>query len=498
MASTKKFPAPLTILMMIIVLAAIATWLVPAGRYNTLSYTAGSTNFILSSPGGEVPLPLTQHTIDSLHIRMGLEKFSAGDIRKPVSIPGTYHTLPRKRQGLISMLEAPVKGMYDTIDIVFFILVIGGFINIFYQSGAIEKGLAHLSKTMKGKETWLIIVLSFLFVLAGSTFGMAEEGLAFYPLLVPVFLMAGYDLLVPVAVIFMGNQIGFLSSVSNPFATIIASNAAGVSWTSGLYERIAMLLVSSAVSIWYTVRYAQKVKKDPAASLVLRYDGQVSPSFSTFGNTQAAAPGRKAALILLLFAFTFSVMVTGVVFFKWWLQEMSTLLIASSLILGLLLRMNEKVFIAQFIKGAEGLLGVAFIIGVARGVTIILNDGLISDTILYHSAKLVGSMPPAIFIVVLLLMYMLFTLFISSSSGMAVLTMPIMGSLAVVAAIPGQEVVNAYLYGMGIMGLVTPTGLILPSLALVHVSFKTWLKFVLPLMLMLLIICALFLVVGCL
>jgi uncharacterized ion transporter superfamily protein YfcC len=158
--------------------------------------------------------------------------------------------------------------------------------------------------------------------------------------------------------------------------------------------------------------------------------------------------------------------------------------------------MSEKLFIEKFIKGAESLLGVSFVVGFARGVSIILNEGRISDTILYYSAQLTGSLPPALFIVILMLLYMLFTLFIASSSGMAVLTMPIMGSLGVVVGVPGEEVVNTYLYGMGIMGLITPVGLILPSLAIVNVSYKTWLKFVFPLMLILTVICALFLIAG--
>ena len=189
-------------------------------------------------------------------------------------------------------------------------------------------------------------------------------------------------------------------------------------------------------------------------------------------------------------------MIGGVVFLDWWLLEMSSLFLASSILLAIILRMKEKVFVTQFIKGAEGLLSVAFIVGVARGVTIMLNDGHISDSILYYSAKLVGNMPPAIFIVVLLALFMVFTLFISSSSGMAVLTMPIMGALAIIVNVPGREIVNTYLFGMGIMGFMTPTGLILPSLALVNVSLKAWWRFIYPLLIMLFILCAAFLVVG--
>jgi uncharacterized ion transporter superfamily protein YfcC len=175
---------------------------------------------------------------------------------------------------------------------------------------------------------------------------------------------------------------------------------------------------------------------------------------------------------------------------------MSALFLGSSILIAFIEKINEKKFLDQFIKGAESLLSVAFIVGVARGVTIVLNNGHISDSILFYSAKLASGMPPALFIVVLLVLYMVFNLFISSSSGMAVLTMPIIGGLAVIVNVPGREIVNAYLFGMGIMGLMTPTGLLLPSLALANVSLKVWWKFIYPLLIMLFILCALFLIIG--
>jgi uncharacterized ion transporter superfamily protein YfcC len=189
-------------------------------------------------------------------------------------------------------------------------------------------------------------------------------------------------------------------------------------------------------------------------------------------------------------------MIAGVVMLDWWLLEMTALFLGSAILLAVILRLKESDFIRQFILGAESLLSVALIVGVARGVTVILNEGHISDTILFYSAKLAGSMPPVLFIIVMMLLYMLFTLFISSSSGMAVLTMPIMGALAVLVNVPGREIVNAYLFGMGLMGFLTPTGLILPSLALVNVSFKAWWKFIYPLILILFIICAICLSIG--
>ncbi len=498
MSSFKKLPSPITILMIVIVIAAIATWLIPAGKYSTLSYKEGENNFTYTAKEGGHAVPFTQRTLDSLKILIKLEKFMDGSIRKPVSIPGTYQNLPAHRQGPVDVITAPIKGVYDTIDIILFILFTGGFINVFYATGAMEKGMINLSAKMRGHEAWLIIILGFLFAFAGSSYGMAEEALAFYPIMVPLFLAAGYDLIVPVAVLFGGTQLGTLSSFSNPFSTIIASNAAGINWADGLHGRLALFFLSTAAFIWYVVRYAQKVKRNPQASFVYQCDGLVSSPFPVLsaGSGQPAEGSTKTNILLLLFLATFLTLIGGVVFLKWWLPEMSAIFLGSSLMVALITRMGEKEFIEKFIKGAEGLLAVAFIIGTARGVTIILNDGNISDSILFYSAQLVGHLPPSLFIVLMLFIYMVFTLFISSTSGMAVVTMPIMGSLAIMAGVPGREVVNSYLYGMGIMGFVTPTGLILPSLALVNVSLKAWWRFIRPLLIILILMCIVFLVIG--
>jgi len=494
MAKLKKLPSPISILVVVILIAAAATWLVPAGEYNKLSYADGS--FSITGSNGSKTLPGNQHTLDSLGIRIPFAKFKNNDIRKPVAVPGTYHQLPKNKQGFISIIEAPIKGIYDTIDIILFVLFIGGFMNVFQQTGAMERGIRNLSIRMKGREAWLIIVMTFLFAAGGSSFGMAEECMVFYPVMVPLFLAAGYDLLVPAAVIFGGANLGNISSFSNPFATIIASNAAGVNWTDGLFERIAVFAVLGAVYIFYIVRYAKKVQRDPTASLVYRFDGVVASPFAEIPSGSSVKLSRRDSGLLWLFLITFVVMITGVIAYEWWLPEMSALFLVSAVLVAVITRTNESAFIDQFIEGARSLLSVAFIIGVARGVGLTLENGHISDSILFYSVSLVGHMPPVLFIVILFFVYLVFTLFISSSSGMAVLTMPIFGSLAAVIGVPGREIVNAYLYGMGVMSFITPVGLILPSLALVNVSLKTWLKFIWPLMLIVSLICCLFLAGG--
>jgi uncharacterized ion transporter superfamily protein YfcC len=495
MASFKKLPSPITILFIVIIIAAAATWLLPAGEYDTLSYTNNS--FTVPAVKGDKTLPATQHTLDSLKILIMLDKFKSGDIFKPVAIPGTYHQLKSNKQGFVEIIQAPVKGLYDSDDIIFFLLFIGGFIAVFSQTGAMEEGVIYLSHKMKGQEAWLIITITFFFAFCGAAEGMAEEGLAFYPILIPLYLAAGYDLMVPVAVIFAGTNIGNMASFSNPFSTVIASNAAGINWTDGFLERVIFFVLTTAVTIWYIVQYAQKVKRQPASSLVYRLDGLVTSPFPDFKNEVDKKIKLAPRNILLIFIFlaTIGLMIGGFIE-GWSMAAASALFVVSAVLIAIIVRMKEKVFIEKFLEGVKSLISVALIIGVARGVTIILNDGHISGTLLYYAAAMVGKMHAVWFILMMLILYMVFTLFIPSSSGMAVLTMPIFGSLAVIVGVPAREIVNAYLFGMGIMGLVTPTGIMLPSLDVARVSLKAWLRFVYPLMIVLIVISALFLVFG--
>ena len=315
----------------------------------------------------------------------------------------------------------------------------------------------------------------------------------------PLFLAAGYDLLIPMAVIFGGTSLGTIASFSNPFSTIIASNAAGVNWEDGLTGRIILWVIITALLVWYILRYAAKIKKDPKASLVYQIDGVVKSPFELEVNDEGRCPktgSGETKLLLFIFVATFLVMIGGVVFLDWWTLEMSALFLGSAILVAVMGRIDEKIFTQRFIDGARSLLSVAFIIGVARGVTIILNDGHVSDSILFYASHLVQGVPPVFFILLLMAFYLVFSLFIQSSSGMAVLTMPIIGGLAIIVNIPGREIVNSYNYGLCIMSFLAPTGLVLPSLSMVNISLKTWVKFIMPLLVMLTIICIVALVIG--
>lgn len=493
-----RFPTPFTVLLAVTALAAAATWLVPAGRYATLRYDEAARAFVVDSLGTERSRPPTQATLDALGVRIGLGEFvgedsAAGAITRPVSIPGTYARVEGDPQGVIDVLQAPVLGIHDSIDVILFVLVLGGFIGVFNRSGAFDIGLRALVQRFRGREPWLIAVAMLAVALGGTTFGMAEETFAFYPLLVPVFVAAGFDVMVPLAVIFVGSSIGTMASTTNPFATIIASNAAGVAWTTGLGGRVLMFALALAFGIGYVVRYGARVRADPSRSLVR---GFVPPTVPALEASDALATGPAgsgtaagvrpvsegmARWLLVLFAAVFVVMIAGVSRFGWWFPEMTTLFFAAAIVVGVLQGAGERATVAAFIDGARDLLGVAFVIGLARGVTLVLDRGGVSGTLLFRATGALDGVPGVAFLLALLLVFVGLALFIQSSSGLAVLTMPIVGGLADVAGVPREAVVNAYLYGLGITALLTPAGLVLPSLAMVDVDYGAWLRFALPL-----------------
>ena len=230
---TKKgfqMPSSYTILMIIIALMAVMTWFVPAGAYQT-------------TEDGSV-------------------------------ISGTYEVVASNPQGIYDILMAPVRGMLGTdrtggaIEVSFFILMVGAFLGVINHTGALDTGIASVVRKNKGREKALIWVLLPLFALGGSTYGMGEETMAFYPLLIPVMIAVGFDAVVAVAIILIGSQIGCLASTINPFATGVASDAAGVSIADGIVWRIIQLVLLVALAIWFVYGYASKIEKDPSKSII--------------------------------------------------------------------------------------------------------------------------------------------------------------------------------------------------------------------------------------
>ena len=497
MPAKRTLPSPLTLLMAVIVLAAAATWLLPAGQYAKLSADADKS-FIVTTPSSTTSLPFTQQILDSLSIKIALQKFIHGDIRKPISIPGTYEKQKPRRQGIIEVLRAPVRGIIDSIDIILFILFIGGFMAVFNKTGALMEGVKSLAHRMKGKERLLIVILVFVFAFCGGSYGMDVEAIAFFPVLVPLLMDEGYDVMVPLAIVFGGASVGYIASFSNPFSTIIASNAAGINWVDGLTGRLLFFVIATSLLAWYILRYAAKVKKNPAASIVLQVDGTTASPFPLIEKTASHSLrlSGRTKLLLLTFGLTFISMILGIAFLDWWTTEMSALFLSATILTAILGKINEKAFISEFIKGAESMLAVGLLVGLARGVTVVLNDGLVGDSILFYASNALQNFPPVMFILMAMLFFFFFCVPVSSSSGMAMLTMPIIGAMAIILNIPGREIVNSYLYGIGTMFMISPTGSVFPFILTVKVSYKAWLKFIMPLVIALMIISCIFLIVG--
>ncbi|SEF61131.1 Uncharacterized membrane protein YfcC, ion transporter superfamily [Caloramator fervidus] len=480
----RSFPTAFTVLFIVLIFAAILTYIVPSGLFAKLQYDGDKKIFVVTKPDGSTQeLPGTQETLDKLGIKIKIEKFEDGSIYKPIAIPGTYERVEANPQGIIDVLQAPIKGIQESIDIIVFVLIIGGLIGVLNSTGAFDAGIASLSRATKGKEFLLIVIITALVAVGGTTFGMAEETIAFYPILIPVFIAAGYDALVCIAAVYMGSSVGTMFSTVNPFASVIASNAAGITFTEGLTMRFIGWIIANIIAIVYIVRYANKVKKDPANSLIYSQKEEIEEKFlKNHDKKEVPEFTLRRKLMLIIFGLAFAVMIWGVSTQDWWFTEMTTLFLAVSLIIGFLSRMKEKDFVNRFISGAADLVGVALIIGVARGINLILDNGLISDTILYYASKLVEGMNPVVFIIVILLIFIVLGFFIPSSSGLAVLSMPIIAPLADSVGLPRDIIVSAYQYGQGLIAFITPTGLILATLGLVDVTYDKWLKFIMPLM----------------
>jgi uncharacterized ion transporter superfamily protein YfcC len=478
----RSFPTAYTVLFIVLILAAVLTHLVPAGSYAKLVFDDESSMFVVTAPDKSVTeYGATQETLDQLGIKVGIEKFTEGSINKAIAIPGTYEQLDSRPQGFIEVLQAPISGVYDTIEIIMFVFIIGGIIGVLNASGAFDAGFASLSTATKGKEYLLIIIITFLISCGGTTFGLAEETIALYPILVPVFMIAGYDAIVCIAALYMGSSIGTMFSTVNPFSAVIASNAAGISFTDGMVFRVIGLVLATIITIVYIIKYAEKIKKDPTKSLIYSQKADIEKKFLHSTKEIPEFNGRRK-FMLTLFASAFFVMIWGVASQGWWFMEMTSLFLAVGIVICIASGMGEKLAVQNFVAGAADLVGVALTIGVARAVNLIMDNGLISDTILHSATNVVSGMNVGVFSVLMLIIFTVLGFFIPSSSGLAVLAMPIMAPLADTVGLSRDVIVSAYQYGQGLMAFITPTGLILVTLSMVDVTYDKWLKFILPLM----------------
>ncbi len=458
----KKFrmPTAYTILFLLLILVAAATWVIPAGAYQR-----------------------------------------AGEEEAPVA--GTYQTVEQQPQGPGDVILASFQGFYDAADVALFILMVGGFLGVVMRTGAIDAGVSNVIRLLGGKEILLIPVLMILFSLGGTSFGMWEETMAFYPLLIPVFVSAGYDPLVGIAVVLLGSGAGVLASTVNPFATGIASGFAGVSLGDGLMVRLVMLVLFDAIAIWYVMAYAAKVRSHPERSLTAGSSHKfVRPAG---GDVPILTFRRK--VVLALFAIVFLVMTYAVIPFDeigvpvptlgWWFSELSGLFLAGGVMIGLVYGLGEVETVEAFVSGAADLIGVGFIIGISRGITVLMDGGQITDTVLYWGERALEGAGSVAFILLVYLIYIPLSILIPSSSGLATLSVPILAPLGEFAGIGGSLIVTAFQSASGLVNIVTPTAaVVMGGLALGEVPYDRWVRFVWKLILIFFLLTLAFLAVS--
>ena len=358
-----------------------------------------------------------------------------------------------------------------------------------FKVDGFRPGIAALSKVTKGKEFLMVAILSSIVALGGTTFGMAEETIAFYPILMPIFLASGFDAMVTIAAIYMGSSIGTMFSTTNAFSVVVASNAAGISFKEGMGIRIISLVLAQAISLWYIYRYSKKVKKDASNSIIAEEMPRIKDQYLKDYDPENVEPFNfRRIAMLIVFMLAFPIMIYGVMNLEWWFEEMSTLFLVVGILLIILSGLPEQEAVGSFLDGAADLVSVALIIGVARGINIILDDGMISDTMLYGASNIISGINGVLFSSVQMILFSFLGIFIPSSSGLATLSMPIIAPLADTVSLGRDVVVSAYNFGQGWMATIAPTGLILATLEMVDVSYNKWIKFIAPLMGILLIL----------
>lgn len=449
-----RFPTAYTILFLLIVLVAGLTWIIPAGRFDRVASEA---------------------------------------VGREIAVAGTYKTVDPNPQGVVDVLLAPIAGFYDpdsyaanAIDVALFVILLGGFLGVVNATGAIDTGIRRAMARLKGREIWMIPILMSLFAIGGTTYGMAEETLAFYGLLVPVMIAAGYDAVTGAAIILLGAGIGTLGSTINPFATVIASNAAAVPFTDGLTLRLVILLGGLAICIAYVMRYADRVRRDPSRSRVADLAADHRAAFAGAAKGNGETLTGTQSVVLVVFALTFAALIWGVSSQGWWMAQMGALFLAAAIVVGLIGRLGEKRLTGAFVDGARDLLGVALVIGLARGIVVVMDNGLIADTILNAAANAVSGLSDLAFINLLYWIQVGMSFFVPSSSGLAVLSMPILAPLSDFAGVDRALAVTAYQSANGLVNLINPTfAVVIGGLAIARVPYERWLGFVWPLLLIL-------------
>ena len=409
---------------------------------------------------------------------------------------------------LSQVLMAPILGFENAVDVAIFIMILGGFLKIIDKTKALETGIKVLVQKLKGKELWLIPILMFIFSICGTTYGMLEETVGFYVLLAATMFAAGMDPLVGSAVILLGAGSGVLGSTINPFATGVALDALpeGMKVNQGFLILIATVLwlTTYAISTFFVLMYAKKVKKDKGSTILsLREQQQAEKKFGKYveASKEEAKLTGKQKVTLLLFGLTFIIMIIGfipwndfnITFFdgftgwltgsslgNWYFYESALWFAIMSIIISIVNGYGEKDFVDTFVDGADDMIGVILVIAVARGASVLMGQTHLDNYIIYNATDVLSKLPELLFVPLNYILHILLSILVPSSSGLATLSTPIVVPLSVSLGYNPEVTIMTLVAANGLVNLITPTcGAIMGGLALAKVEYPTWVKWAL-------------------
>ncbi len=410
-------------------------------------------------------------------------------------VAGTYQAVADEAEVTLPLwhfLIGVTKGLADAQDIIFLIFLVGGVIEVLRKTGAVDAAL-HGAVARLGHSPWILVLGCFvMFSLGSFTIGMGEEYVPLIPIIVTMCLAMRMDGLTAMGMVWIPYGIGWGCAGINPFGVLIAQNLAGVPLTSGWAFRLVMMLVFLAVGFHHLYRYAMKVRRDPSQSLVADVD--YSHGFEAPADI-SMTPVRWA--ILVVFMGGLVLFVYGTANYGWYISELNALFLGIGLVAAFLARLSPSETSQSFIQGAAQMAAPALIVGFARAIAIVLQDGQIIDTIVHSIAGLLEGLPAEVSAIGMLIVQSLCNFFIPSGTGQAFVTMPIMSPLATLTGVPQQTAVLAFQFGDGFTNMVVPTSaLVMGALALGRVPYTVWFRFMLPLMLKILALSAIFIVIS--
>lgn len=445
---------------------------------------------------------------------------------------------------LSDFCTAPIKGFADALPVCLFVMILGGFLGMMTETGALDNGIAVLVQKLKGNEIMLIPVLMLIFSLGGTTYGMCEETVPFYALLAATMMAAGFDPMVGAATVLLGAGCGCLGSTVNPFAVGAAVDAltgVGIEVNQSIIIGLGAVLwlVTTVMSIVFVMNYAKKVKADKGSTILsmqeLKDAEEAHGKAASEVHKEVKLTGRQKG-VLIAFAFTFVVMIVGFIpladlnegvanFFdagavydadgnavvqgwsalitglpigQWYFDEASTWFFLMAILIGIIGGLSEKQIVNTFITGAADMMSVVLVIALARGISVLMANTGLDVYVLDAAANALAGLSGVIFAPMSFLVYFGLSFLIPSTSGMATVSMPIMGPLAVKLGFSPEVMVMIFSAAIGVVNLFTPTsGAIMGGLALAKIEWTTWLKFALKLIVALSVVCAIILTVAC-